>query len=323
MDPVNRIKKESQEEIFISIFNEFRDKILRLCFAYLDNRSFAEDIFLEVLMAIWLGLKTFRKESSYGTWVYRITVNTVFLFNKRELKRKPAEMRETLVDTSVNGREDQQDQGKNSKTIKSVDMEPLVELWQQATIDESRMDRTYQREDLVPMIIQLEKKQQQLLRIKTLIVLILLPAIVIIFLNRTILSLNSVMGLGIFTISVLVVTILLNRLRFKITEEERGRTTMELTRIAGRKIHMEKKLFATYLPLFLVVALSGFNLMIADTFTGEEQATRLLYHLIMTGSLVLAFVLGLTVRIRRFHKQFLPVLSRIRKFEQEAESDLE
>lgn len=102
MDPVNRIKKESQEEIFISIFNEYRDKILRLCFAYLDNRSFAEDIFQEVLMAIWLGLKTFRKESSYGTWVYRITVNTVFLFNKREQKRKPAEMRESLVDTSVN-----------------------------------------------------------------------------------------------------------------------------------------------------------------------------------------------------------------------------
>lgn len=93
---------ENQEEIFISIFEEYRDKILRLCFAYLDNRSYAEDMFQEVLMAIWLGLKTFRKESSYGTWVYRITVNTVFLFNRQEHKRKPSEMRDTVVDTSVN-----------------------------------------------------------------------------------------------------------------------------------------------------------------------------------------------------------------------------
>lgn len=93
---------EHQEEIFISIFNEYRDKILRLCFAYLDNRSYAEDIFQEVLMAIWLGLKNFRKDSSYGTWVYRITVNTVFLFNKRERKKHPAEMRESIVDSSVN-----------------------------------------------------------------------------------------------------------------------------------------------------------------------------------------------------------------------------
>lgn len=198
-----------------------------------------------------------------------------------------------------------------------------MELWQQATIDESRMDRTCQQEDLVPMIIHLEKKQQQLLRIKTLSVLILLPAILILFLNRGPLTLNGITGLGILTISVLAVVILLNRLRFQITWEERGLSTLELARIAEGKIHMERKLFTTYLPLFLVVALSGFNLMIADSLSGEEPVTRVLYHLIMTGSLVLAFLLGLTIRIRRFQKQFLPVLARIRKFEQEAETDLE
>ena len=198
-----------------------------------------------------------------------------------------------------------------------------MELWQQATIDESGMDRTYQREDLVPMIIQLEKKQQQLLRIKTLSVLILLPAILILFLNRGPLTLYGFTGLGILTISVLAVVILLNRLRFQINQEERGHSTLELARIAKGKIRTEKRLFTVYLPLFMVVALTGFNLMYADIFTGEEPVTRLLYHLIMTGSLLLAFFLGLTVRIRRFHKQFLPVLSRIRKFEKEAESDLE
>jgi hypothetical protein len=202
-------------------------------------------------------------------------------------------------------------------------MEPLVELWQHATIEESRMDRTYHKEDLVPMIVHLEKKQQQLLRVKTLSVLILLPAILILFLNRGPLTLNGITGLGVLTISVLAVVILLNRLRFQINQEERGRSTLELARIAERKIHMEKKLFTTFLPLFLVVALSGFNLMIVDSLTGEEPATRVVYHLIMTGSLVLAFILGLSVRIRRFHKQFLPVLARIRKFEQEAETDPE
>jgi hypothetical protein len=202
-------------------------------------------------------------------------------------------------------------------------MEPLVELWQQASIDESRMDRTYQREDLVPMITHLEKKQQQLLRIKTLSVLILLPAILILFLNRGPLTLNGITGSGILTISILAVVILLNRLRFRITQEERGLSTLVLARIAEGKIHMERKLFTTYLPLFLVVALSGFNLMIADFLTGEEPATRVIYHMIMTGSFVLAFLMGLAIRIRRFHKQFLPVLSRIRKFEREAETDPE
>jgi RNA polymerase sigma-70 factor (ECF subfamily) len=93
---------ENQKEIYISIFNEYRDKILRICFAYLDDRSYAEDIFQEVLMAIWTGLKKFRDESGYGTWVYRITVNTIFLFNKREKKRNSDPLNENIIDSSVN-----------------------------------------------------------------------------------------------------------------------------------------------------------------------------------------------------------------------------
>ena len=92
---------DRHEEIYISIFNGYRDKILRLCFAYLDDHSYVEDIFQEVLMAIWTGLRKFRHESGYGTWVYRITVNTIFLFNKREGKRKPEQITDNVVDLSV------------------------------------------------------------------------------------------------------------------------------------------------------------------------------------------------------------------------------
>jgi RNA polymerase sigma-70 factor (ECF subfamily) len=92
---------QDQKEVYITLFNEYRDKILRLCFAYLDDRSYAEDIFQEVLLAIWIGLKKFRHESSYGTWVYRITVNTIFLFNKREGRRKTEQVSEHIIDSSV------------------------------------------------------------------------------------------------------------------------------------------------------------------------------------------------------------------------------
>lgn len=93
---------ENQKEVYISIFNDYRDKILRLCFAYLDDRTYVEDIFQEVLMAIWVGLKKFRNESGYGTWIYRITVNTIFLFNKQEGKRKSEQLGENIIDSSVN-----------------------------------------------------------------------------------------------------------------------------------------------------------------------------------------------------------------------------
>ncbi len=197
-------------------------------------------------------------------------------------------------------------------------MEHIIELWQQAKIDESRMDRTYQTEDLLPMIIKLEHKQQRLIRFKTLSSIILSLALLILFLNRTSITLYSGLGIGIFISSLMVVVVLLNRLRFHITYEERSLSTLKLAGLTERKINMERKLFTLYLPLFVVVALSGFNLMYLDLFLGEDRGTRILYHLAMSASVLIGFVVGLTVRIKRFQKQFLPVLERIKKFNDEA-----
>jgi RNA polymerase sigma-70 factor (ECF subfamily) len=92
---------ENRKETFTSIFHQYRDKILRLCYSYLDDRNFLEDVFQDILTAIWVGLPDFRQESGYGTWVYRITVNTIFLFNRRE-KRKPSErISDQMIDRSV------------------------------------------------------------------------------------------------------------------------------------------------------------------------------------------------------------------------------
>jgi hypothetical protein len=193
-------------------------------------------------------------------------------------------------------------------------MEHLIELWQQAKIDESGVDKVYQTDDLVPMIIHLEKKQQQLLTFKTLGSIIVLLALIIVFFNKSALTLYSLLGIGIFVGSVLSIVVLLNRLRFQITHEERSYATLQLAQVAESKIQAERRIFTTYLPLFFVVAMVGFNLMYLEVFSAEETGSRILHHVILTAGLSLAFVLGLSVRIRRFYKQFLPVLERIRKF---------
>ena len=199
-------------------------------------------------------------------------------------------------------------------------MEEYMELWQQAKIDESGMDRVFNTEDLVPMIIDLEKKQERVLRFKTLGSVILLLAVLIVFLNRMPLTAFSLAGIGIFVSSVLAVVVLLNRLRFRITYEERSSSTLKLADISESRILTERKIFTTYLPLFLVLALVGVNLMYLDVFTEEEIQARIVYHVILTASLTAGFVAALRVRIRRFHKQFQPVLDRIRRFR--SESDL-
>jgi len=197
-------------------------------------------------------------------------------------------------------------------------MEQLIDIWQQANLDESRMDQVYQKDDLVPMIMDLEKKQEKLLMYKTLGSIVLLLALIIVFLNRMTITFSSALGIGIFMASVIAVVILLNRLRFQIRYEERSSSTMQLAQIAETKIQAEKRIFTTYLPLFMLVALSGVNLMYLDVFVEEGIGTRVLYHLIMSSALAVAFLVGLTVRIRRFHKQFLPVMDRIRRFKSQS-----
>lgn len=63
-------------ETFEQIVLEYQDKILRLSFSFLRDRSAAEEIAQEVLLRIWKGLPSFRSESSLSTWIYAITRNT-------------------------------------------------------------------------------------------------------------------------------------------------------------------------------------------------------------------------------------------------------
>jgi len=78
----------SKEKIFEQVFNENRGKIHRLCYAYLIDKTEVEDLFQEVMINVWNSLDKFRGEAKISTWIYRIAVNTAFLFNKKTKKSK-------------------------------------------------------------------------------------------------------------------------------------------------------------------------------------------------------------------------------------------
>jgi RNA polymerase sigma-70 factor (ECF subfamily) len=60
---------------FDELARSYRSRIHGICFRYTGNRADAEDLAQEVLLRIYRGLESFRAESSFRTWVYRITVN--------------------------------------------------------------------------------------------------------------------------------------------------------------------------------------------------------------------------------------------------------
>ncbi len=77
------MSSEEKEKLFNEVFKENKDRIFRLCYTSLNNKDEVDDLFQEVMANVWRSLDGFRNESKISTWIYRITVNSALLFNKR------------------------------------------------------------------------------------------------------------------------------------------------------------------------------------------------------------------------------------------------
>ncbi|MBP3041413.1 sigma-70 family RNA polymerase sigma factor, partial [Bacillaceae bacterium Marseille-Q3522] len=55
--------------------NRYGQTVVRLAFSYVKNKQLAEDISQEVFISCYKNLTFFRKESTYKTWIYKITIN--------------------------------------------------------------------------------------------------------------------------------------------------------------------------------------------------------------------------------------------------------
>jgi H+/gluconate symporter-like permease len=197
-------------------------------------------------------------------------------------------------------------------------MEEMIDIWQQAKTAGNITDQGYQADELIPMIARLEKKQQKLVTFKTVSVICLLLAILILLINRMDPGLFTLLGMGVFLLSTLAILVVLNHLRFRINEGERSLSTLKLAEITEQKINAERKIFTRYIPIFLLLALTGINLLYVDLIGDLEAHIRILAHLLLSGTMLAAAVLGLFIRIKRFRKQFLPLLDRIQEFKNEA-----
>lgn len=72
-----------KNKLFKEILAEHKDKIYRICSAYLYEKDAVDDLFQEVLLNIWLSLDRFDNRAKLTTWLYRVTLNTTITFNKK------------------------------------------------------------------------------------------------------------------------------------------------------------------------------------------------------------------------------------------------
>ncbi len=77
-----------REQKFEQIIKKNRDRLFRICRAYLADPDDAKDLYQEILLRIWTNLDKFRGDAQLSTWLYRIAVNTALLYQRRQ-QRQP------------------------------------------------------------------------------------------------------------------------------------------------------------------------------------------------------------------------------------------
>ena len=67
--------RDRDERAFRELLDGHRDRVYNITFRMLGNRAEAEDVAQEVFIAVFKTIDTFREESKFSTWLYRVTVN--------------------------------------------------------------------------------------------------------------------------------------------------------------------------------------------------------------------------------------------------------
>ena len=72
---------------FAQIVKEHKGTIYTVCYMFSKDEAEVADLYQDILVNLWNGYPRFRGESSAGTWIYRVSLNTC-ISAERKKKRK-------------------------------------------------------------------------------------------------------------------------------------------------------------------------------------------------------------------------------------------
>jgi RNA polymerase sigma-70 factor (ECF subfamily) len=83
-DSLIMLFQNGEHEVFRYLVERYQEKVRNIIFSIFNDADVVDDIAQEVFIKVYQALRNFRFESSFYTWVYRITVNKC----RDELRKK-------------------------------------------------------------------------------------------------------------------------------------------------------------------------------------------------------------------------------------------
>ena len=75
---------------FMEQLETYRDEFYAFIYRKLNDKSLAEDIFSEAVLAAYSSLPKFKAGSNFRAWMYRILLNKVYVANRKRAREMPA-----------------------------------------------------------------------------------------------------------------------------------------------------------------------------------------------------------------------------------------
>ncbi|MBC8131713.1 MAG: sigma-70 family RNA polymerase sigma factor [Deltaproteobacteria bacterium] len=66
-------------EAFETLITRYDDKVYRLAFRFMRNETEAKEIVQDTLLSVWRKLDTFKGDSQFGSWLFRVTANAALM----------------------------------------------------------------------------------------------------------------------------------------------------------------------------------------------------------------------------------------------------
>ena len=86
--PEEILNVDSKQTRFLKLTEEHKGILFKICKIYQDDVDDQNDLLQEITLQLWLAFDSFRGESKFSSWMYRVSLNTAIVFFKKQ-KRRP------------------------------------------------------------------------------------------------------------------------------------------------------------------------------------------------------------------------------------------
>jgi RNA polymerase sigma-70 factor (ECF subfamily) len=82
---------DNKETQFLQLIEENKGILFKISKIYQDDPDDRNDLLQEMTLQLWLAFGSFRGDSKFSSWMYRVALNTAIVFFKKQKRRPDSE----------------------------------------------------------------------------------------------------------------------------------------------------------------------------------------------------------------------------------------